>query len=76
MDPTWMLICKVERLAGCGKTAPFAAQDIFPDRHALRFAEKSQIFQPLRSALSVPRKKYIRAHGASKEFFRNLLVDL
>ena len=56
--------------------APIAAQDIFSDRHALCFAEKSQIFQPLRSALAVPREKYIRAHGASKDFFRILLKSI
>jgi len=63
-------------LSVCGKTAPIAAQDIFSDPAlaGLRFAEKSQIFQPLRSALAGSRKKYFRAHGASKEFFRILLT--
>jgi hypothetical protein len=41
----------------------FAAQDIFSDNASVRFAEKSQIFRPLRSPRIIGGKNMIRAQS-------------
>jgi len=46
----------------------FAAQDIFSDSHALRSAEKSQIFRALRSALAVTGKNIFALKAPPRTF--------
>ena len=56
------------------EAALFAAQDIFSDSHALRFAEKSQIFRALRSALAVTEKNIFALKAPLRTFSTTLGV--